>query len=370
MSLPWPALLVLTWSATHSAFWLGVVGAARLAPYLVISWAAGALGDRMPRLRLVRISTGVRVVLLAAAALLVAGDHLAVAVVASTLAVAAGTPAYPALAAAMPGLAGRSNDRATSLLVTVEVSAFVVGPAVCGLVLGPLGETGSVALAAVLAAAGSLLLVGVPGVPSPRSQAVAAQPRLWTALRGVVPVIGAVAGVNFVIGAGGVALLPLAERAWSAGEVEFGLATAALGFGALAAPLLRSAVPTVGRALVLTGVPLVVAALTPGVAWGLLPLALVGAAATHVECEVTGVIQRSVPDQARAFALGVTDCVMVAAALLGALLAPWLSDVFGAPLFLGACGLATAAMAVLDGRSRSAASPAASAAGRETPGGY
>jgi hypothetical protein len=58
MAMPWPALLVMTWSATHSELWLGVVGAARMAPYVVLSWLAGALGDRVPRLWLLRVSTG------------------------------------------------------------------------------------------------------------------------------------------------------------------------------------------------------------------------------------------------------------------------------------------------------------------------
>jgi hypothetical protein len=70
MALPWPALLVVTWSSTHSDVWLGVAGAARMAPYVALSRLAGALGDRMPRVRLLRVSTWLRAGLLIVAALL------------------------------------------------------------------------------------------------------------------------------------------------------------------------------------------------------------------------------------------------------------------------------------------------------------
>lgn len=117
--------------------------------------------------------------------------------------------------------------------------------------------------------------------------------------------------MNFVVGAVGVALLPLVAALWSAGTRAFRLATAAFGFGAPATPLvcrlLRLGTTALAAAPVLTAVPLLVVAVVSASPWALLPLALAGAGATQVECAATAVIQRTVPDHSRAMALGVTD---------------------------------------------------------------
>ena len=116
----------------------------------------------------------------------------------------------------------------------------------------------------------------------------------------------------------------------------------ALGFGALAGPLVAFLVAAVVRGdlrapvgMVLLGAPVAGVALATGHVWALAPLALAGAAATFVEAEATGHIQRAVPDDARAGVLGVTDSAMVAAAMVGA---------FGAPLHEAETLLAWAAL--------------------------
>jgi MFS family permease len=67
----------------------------------------------------------------------------------------------------------------------------------------------------------------------------------------------------------------------------------------------------------------------PGMVLAAGPVAVAGAAGTVLECVSTEVLQRSVPDRMRAFALGLADAVMVAAAMLGALVAPWLASTLG-----------------------------------------
>ena len=56
--------------------------------------------------------------------------------------------------------------------------------------------------------------------------------------------------------------------------------------------------------------------------WALVPLALAGAAAVSVEAAATSVLQEVVSDDVRATVLGLNDSVIVAAALVGSLLAP------------------------------------------------
>jgi MFS family permease len=340
MSLPWPLLLVLVWERVEGSsrgdLLLGLTGAARMLPYVALSWATGTLADRFRRDRLLRLTLVGRAALLAVLALAVWQDQLVVAVVVATLAVACGTPAYPALAAAMPGLAGTARRRATDLLVTIEVSSFVVGPAVGGLLLcnATRGWVGLVA--AVLTVVAWLLVVDVR-VARPAAVARADRTSPLAAVRASVATRRAVAMaglLNMIDAALLLGLLPLAGGYWSGGEAGYGPATAVLGFGAVAAPLLwwlgRTATSRTRLGLLLFGLTIGLAPLAPALTWAVLPLAVAGAATVHVEGALTETIQDGVPDNARAGVLGLTDSVMVGAAMLGSLVAPWIAATIGA----------------------------------------
>ena len=95
--------------------------------------------------------------------------------------------------------------------------------------------------------------------------------------------------------------------------------------------------------LVLGAGCLVSVAPTPSLAWALVPLAVVGAAAVQVESAATGIIQVHAPDRVRAGVLGVTDTAMVAAAMAGAFLAPLAVEAVGARVVLVATGVLCAA---------------------------
>jgi MFS family permease len=337
MSMPWPALLAEVWSLTGSDGWLGLAAASRMLPYVVLSAAAGILADRIRRTTVLRWSAAVRALLLTGCAVAMTTGHLGVAVVLAVLTVAAGTPAYPAAVAAMPRLAGERSDRLTGLLVTIEVTAFVVGPAVGGLLLGVGDGAWSVTAAAVLAVVALPLLLGLDSGPSTVLVDPPGQGRLLTVLRspGVVVAIAVVAVVNFAESAASVGLLSLAHEHWGSGDQGFGVATAALGFGSLAAPLIGLLVRLRGS-LLTTGAGLALAGAAPTVSLAVAPLVAVGAAGTWVECVSTDVLQHAVPDRVRAFSLGLTDSVMVLAAALGALVAPAVSSLIGpTPTFVG-----------------------------------
>jgi MFS family permease len=356
MSLPWPLLLVLVWERTGDGargdLLLGLSAAARMLPYVLLSWAIGMLADRYRRDRLVRVTLAGRAVLLVGVALAVAQGWLLLAVLTAALAIACGTPAYPALAAAMPGAAGPSRRRATDLLVTIEVASFVVGPAIGGLLLAAPTRSLAPVVAVLLTVLATAVLAGVvlPRPASPPSHRV----RIGTTVRasssarraiGVAGLLNAVAAVLLL------ALLPVATELWHDAESGYGLATGMFGFGAVAAPLLwRLGSSTRGRAawgLLLLGGSLAVVPATPAVTWAAVPLVLAGAATVHVEGAVTEAIQDAVPDAQRAGALGLTDSVMVGAALLGSLVAPWLSSALGPRgvlLLLAAVSVGTVAL--------------------------
>lgn len=329
-----------------------------------------ALGDRIPRSVVVRASTGVRALLLALAAMAVGSGHLATAVVLATLVVASGTPAHPAIAAALPSTAGTRSETATRWLVTLEVSAFVVGPAVGGLLLSLLGAEATMASAALIGAGAALALAGVDLVDRwPDDHRGTGPAGLLGVIAGpadTVRVIAAVAAINVVIGAVGVTMLPMAERTWG-DERAFGLVTAALGLGALATPVVRRLLRLPSTALRasfgLVVLPLAVVAAAPAWGWAVAPLVLLGAAATEVECVATTIMQRSVPDHARAFALGLTDTVMVTGAMIGASLAPWLAGTVGPRAVFAAFGAAASLLLPVV----SAKEPAAQVVRAKTP---
>jgi hypothetical protein len=278
-------------------------------------------------------------------------EELVLAVVLAVLTVAVGTPAYPAAAAAMPSLAGNRSTKLTGFLVTAEVSGFVVGPALCGLLLGMGAERWAIPASAAITLLALVLLVGIRTGAIVAAAVIADRGRLMTVLRcrGVPLVIIVVSVVNLVISAASIGLLPLSETSWGTGERGFGIAAAALGFGSLAAPLLR-AVLGLRSSLVATGAGLAIAGFAPGVVVAAAPLAVAGGAATVVECISTDVLQRAVPDHLRAFSLGLTDAAMVSAALLGALLPPVLISLTGPSasfLILGALLFLTAGLVQL-----------------------
>lgn len=351
ISLPWPLLLVLAWdqygTGPHGPLALGAIGVARMLPYILLSWVVGSLGDRLRRDRLLLTSLLLRLGCLAVLAAAVVAGQLVVAVVAATLAVACGTPAYPTVAAAMPQLAGPSRRRATEALVTLEVAAWVVGPAIGGLLLvlstGPLVPLIAVGLtgAAVALAWG----IALPGPATDRGTRAAVVAMVAT-VRGTPAALLALAIgglVNLAVAATSMLLLPLAQDVWHQGDRGFGIATAWFGFGALAAPLLwRVGGPAHARAawgLAALGAAVAWVAVVPSSMVALPVLGLAGAVAVAVECAITEMIQDGVADEHRAGALGLADAVMVCCAMVGAVLGPLLASALGSRLALLIVGL-------------------------------
>ncbi len=241
LSVPWPLLLVEVARRSDDPFLLGLAGSARMVPFIVCSWAAGRLADRMRRDLLIRLTLAARGALLLLTAVALVTGHVWTAVVAAGVAVAVATPAYPALVAAMPGLARRESRRATDLLVTVEVGAFVVGAAIGGVLLHPATRMLIPWLPVALVALAAALLLPVriprPAVPDDPAARISAR----TALAGAPAArraIGAMAVVNLAASLVALALVPLALVRWGSDEAGYGVATGALGLSSLAAPLL------------------------------------------------------------------------------------------------------------------------------------
>ena len=340
MSVPWPLLLVVVWEDTHSPGLRGATAAARMVPYVACSWWVARVGDRLGRDLVVRATIALRLVLLVLVALALMVHEPVAAVVLATLSIAAATPAYPALAAAVPTVAGEDSDRVTELLVTFEVAGFMIGPAIGGLLLAVPEATMPVTIGATGAAYLAMRGVRLPAA-TPSGKAVVGS---WATVRESSPIRRALlfmSLLNLLDVTVGLTLLLMAHGRWSTflgDDRAYGVASGALGFGTLAAPLLvRCGSDTVGRArtgMLIMAAGVLVTAGSPTVVWALVPLALAGAATVHAESAATAIIQAEAPDEVRATMFGLADACMVGAALAGALLAPLVAALVTAQVLL------------------------------------
>ena len=167
------AFVVIVYERTQDPILLGIVGAARILPYVVLSIPAGMLSDRFDR-RMVLLVTDIgRAACMLVLAWLVTNEAplwaiAAVAIVSTCQAVFF----YPAMGALLPSLVRDESEfgPANSAWATLDNLAWVVGPAIGGVLLA----TGDVGTALLLNAV-SFTLIAVVLWRLPRPGAVAAR---------------------------------------------------------------------------------------------------------------------------------------------------------------------------------------------------
>ncbi len=360
------ALLVLVYAASGNPVLLGIVGAARVLPYVALSVPAGVVADRFDRRRVLLITDLARGLLMLGMAWLVASRGPLWAIVAMAVAATCFSTFFgPTLGAYLPSLVRdeRELGPANSAWSTLDNLAFVIGPAIAGLLISASGLT----LAFMLNAASFGVVAAVlwrlpaetgrgghgrvPGsapaaaLPTASGEAVppvvAPVPRLvGPSIRPLVrPLVGlALADVTsgFVFGGLGVLTVILAVDRLGAGDAGTGALNAAVGVGGLlgalgsAAFVVRSGlrVPLILGALgMAAGVALLGVAATIGPAMAAMAIAAAGSLLTEVVS--TTIFQRIVPDGIRGRALGAIATVSTLAYAAGSLSLPILAGVVG-----------------------------------------
>lgn len=142
----------LAWELTHSALWVAIIAFCNLAPSVVISPIAGAVADRMDRVRLTMASQFVSVaqaVILVVLILtgLIRVEYMAFLTLCNG---AAETFAQPARQCLIPGLVPRSHlPGAVALNSLTYNAARFVGPAISGPMIALWGVVPSIAVNAV-----------------------------------------------------------------------------------------------------------------------------------------------------------------------------------------------------------------------------
>jgi len=380
------ALLILVYRETADPLILGLVGAARVLPYVVLSVPAGIVADRYDRRLVLLITDVVRGAIMVVLAWLVIIDGPLGAIIAlAILATCFSSFFGPAIGAYLPSLVRDEQELgpANSAWATLDQLAFVIGPAVAGVLIAVSDLTVAFLLNAASFAVVAIVLwqlppskpsagrsgdeiarAEAPTAEAPTAEAPTAEEALDVAapappsVRSIArPLAGLTVfnvAVGFVYGGLSVLTVILANEQLGTGDEAVGYLNAAIGVGGMIGALGAGAL-VLRRDL---GPALVVGAIIFGIglaglgAVDVLALALVAmtvAAAGNLISDVvaTTVFQRVVPDAIRGRAFGVITTIFTLSFATGSLLMPVLADPLGMLPVLAGGGIAVVGAAVI-----------------------
>jgi len=353
------ALISAIYNETGSALWVsaalffGVVGSVVGAP------AAGWVGDRFERRR-VMVGSDLAAAVVAAAMALTVDSALALTLLFGLLAVVE-SPFEPSSASAMPTLVPPAKlPRANALVAATSSASYLVGPLLGGLLLG-VGASASELLAvdAVSFVVSAALVVSIRR-PFGLSGGTESEPGVWAGVRLIVdePVLRVLvtATVVSLLGMGivNVANYPLSIQL-GGGTEGYGALEALLGGGGLVGAAIAARMLNVGRApLIVTvmyavsGAGLLLAGLAPVLAVALAGMAIAGAGRGLGDVADTTLVQARTDDARRSRVFAAQDGA-AHAAYSGAMLAGGLivsaAGARAGVLTAGACGLVAALVA-------------------------
>ncbi|MGZ6340695.1 MAG: MFS transporter [Candidatus Limnocylindrales bacterium] len=355
------ALLIVVYERSASAALLGLVGAARVLPYVVLSVPAGIVADRFERRLVLLITDLARGLLMVGLAWLVAVDGPLVAIIALALLAACFSAFFgPTIGAYIPQLVADETELgpANSTWASLDNLAFILGPAAAGLLIAAGGLAPAFLLNAVSFGVVAVVLWWLPsggaamdraGRPeataadAPQSAPPAPVGGARLPLRPLAGLTLLDSGDRFVSGGLGVLTVVLATQVLGAGEAATGYLNAAIGVGGLIGALASGALvlradfglPLVGGGLVF-GLGLAALGVAPGLAVALVAMAVAAAGSLVMEVMATTLFQRMIPDRLRGRALGGLETIGTLSNAGGALVLPLAAEQFGAaPVLVG-----------------------------------
>jgi len=354
------ALLVVVYAESGSPILLGIVGAARILPYVLLSVPAGMVADRFDRrmvLLVTDVARGALMLVLAAAVALEASTIVIVAV--AIVAACFSTFFGPAIGALLPMLVDeRDLGPANAAWATLDNVAFIIGPAVAGILLATAGLEAAFLLNAASFAVVAVVLWRLPAArPSAPVESADAPKQADGGWRGLVrPLAGPfiVDSTTSLVGGGvGVLTVVIAVDVLAAGDAGTGYLNAAIGVGGVVAGIASGTL--LARRL---EVPLALGGLVGGI--GLAWLAVAGdllvamlaigvgvAGLLLLDVVNTTLIQRVVPDELRGRAMGVLQTTSSIIFSLGSLLVPLLAATYGVtPILIGCAAITVAGVAL------------------------
>ncbi|MFI5262741.1 MAG: MFS transporter [Candidatus Limnocylindrales bacterium] len=357
------ALLILVYERPDaSPLLLGVVGAARVLPYVFLSVPAGIVADRYDRRLVLLVTDLARGSIMLAMAVLVALDGPLLAIVGLAILATCFSAFFgPAIGAYLPRLVRDETELgpANSAWASLDNLAFAIGPAIGGAIIV---VTGGLTLAFLLNAASFVVIALVlwrlpPGIARGRATAAAAEvarpdeapaaPPVPVAMRPLVGLVAIGAVSSFVFGGLGVLTVVLATDILHQGATGTGALNAAIGIGGLLGSITagilvlrrRLAVPLVaGAAAIVIGVGAL--GLTSSLFLAAVALAVACLGSSIVDIISLTLLQRIVPDASRGRAIGIIETVGIAAYAAGSLILPVAAAPLGLPALLLGCAVA------------------------------
>jgi predicted MFS family arabinose efflux permease len=333
------AVAWLAWEMTHSALWVGLVAFSDLAPAAVISPIAGAVADRMDRVKLAAISQAVIGLEAATVATLVATGHMRIEFL-LLLELVSGTAAsfaQPARQTLMSGVVAKSDLPAAvacnSLIFNI---ARFIGPALAGPVIAAFGVAPAIACNALayLSAVITMPMLRVApehrrGHPATGSLMGEVKEGLTYVARhpGLGPLLLYAAALGVLLRCVQELLPPFIDRNFGRGAESLAMLTASIGTGALIAGLwltARGRVAGATRLAIYAGL-LQAIAITGFVATGWFPLgllcgALFGASASIHGISIQQLAQTAAAPAMRGRVLALWGLITRACPALGALI--------------------------------------------------
>lgn len=338
------ALLVIIWDVTNDPVVLGIVGAARILPYILLSIPAGIVADRLDR-RLILLTTDIirGLIMLLIAGVVIAGLPVVLVVVLAIIATCFSAFFSPAIGSYLPSLVRDESELgpANSAWSSLDNLAFFIGPAFGALLLG----IGSLPLAFLLNAATfgvvALILLRLP--PGRPKQSLGAGPRDASAAELSTsresrfrPIVRPLAGlallniaVGFVFGGLGVITVVLAVDVYHVGEAGTGILNSAIGVGGVVGALVAGALvlrrrlgPPLLAGAALLAVGLVVLGQVDTFTLALLGMAVAAGGALLLEIVSTTLLQRIVPDEIRGRTIGIMETTSVTTYAAGSFVIP------------------------------------------------
>lgn len=349
------AILVVVYAESESPVLLGIVGAARILPYVLLSVPAGMAADRFDRRMVLLVTDIARGILMVVLVVLVIVGAPTLAIIAvSVLAACFSTFFGPAIASLLPMLVDeRDLGPANSAWATLDNIAFIVGPAVAGVLLASGGLEFAFALNAVSFAVVAIVLWRlevpqrkVPTATAPSDEAPPPQQGFRDLLRPLAGPFVLDAATSIVGGGISVMTVVIAVDVLGAGEAGTGYLNAATGVGGVVAGVAGGAllarrlhVPLLLGGIV-GGAGLAALALTGDLALAMVAIGVAVAGLLLLEIVNTTLIQRIVPDQLRGRAMGILQTSSAVLYAGGSLVMPLLADAIGVtPVLVGAGAL-------------------------------
>jgi MFS family permease len=374
------ALLIVVYEHNQDALLLGIVGAARVLPYVLLSVPAGFVADRFDRRLVLIVTDTARALIMLAIAWLVATNGPIAAIVGLAIfATCFSTFFGPTIGSYLPSLVRdeRELGPANSAWASLDNLAFVVGPVLAGVLVAIGGLTVAFVLNAVSFLIVDVILWRLPAskgsaapdvvagaAPAPHVVAGAAPdpatapatPAATRAPEAEVPMtvlvgLSAMEVVgSFVFGGVGVLTVFLATNTYGTGDSGTGYLNGAIGVGGLLGAVASGALvlrPNLGPTLVAgaigTGVGLIALGFVRDLTPALVALTVAAAGSIVLEVVSTTIFQRAVPDRIRGRALGVMATVSSLAFSAGSFLLPVLADRIGVTPVLAVAGIAVTA---------------------------